>query len=119
MHYLLQGWVAETLRRLNRRWSRSLELGCGTGDGGVLLRPYTSYLVGVDVDPAAVEEAQKRGVYDELHVRDARDWPLQGFDSLFMFEMIEHIPKEDGYRLLEKCGNLTTMLSTPWWMERK
>jgi len=70
MHGFLKNWVSGALQRLGRRWSGSVELGCGTGDGGVLLRPYTNRLIGVDIDPEAVETAKHRGVYDEVHVGD-------------------------------------------------
>lgn len=115
MHDFLKGWIADALKRIGRKWNRSVEFGCGTGDGGLLLRQYTNWLVGVDTNPKAVEAAKARGVYDEVHIADARTWPLEGYDSVFAFEFIEHIPKAHGYMLLRRIGDRFVMLSTPLW----
>ena len=42
------------------------DLGCGTGQVGVLLRPSAHRLVGVDLSPGMLAKASQRGVYDEL-----------------------------------------------------
>ncbi|HTJ06115.1 MAG TPA: tetratricopeptide repeat protein [Caldimonas sp.] len=52
-----------------RRFASTLDLGCGTGLLGPLLRPLSDHLVGVDLSPAMLAEAETRGVYDAL-VRD-------------------------------------------------
>jgi predicted TPR repeat methyltransferase len=43
-----------------------LELGCGTGLTGVMLRPLAQRLTGVDLSPGMLERARERGVYDAL-----------------------------------------------------
>ena len=43
-----------------------LDLGCGTGLCGPLLRERTTRLVGVDLSPKMLSMAQTRGCYDEL-----------------------------------------------------
>ena len=43
-----------------------LDLGCGTGLCGQLLRPYAGRLMGVDLSPEMIRVAQKRGIYDQL-----------------------------------------------------
>jgi predicted TPR repeat methyltransferase len=47
-----------------------LDIGCGTGLCGVLLRPMATSLTGVDLSPAMIEQSRKRNVYDQLHVGD-------------------------------------------------
>lgn len=47
-----------------------LDLGCGTGLCGPLLRPMAGTLAGVDLSPAMVERAKARGVYDRLEAAD-------------------------------------------------
>jgi predicted TPR repeat methyltransferase len=47
-----------------------LDLGCGTGLCGLLLRWKASKLHGVDLSPAMIEQARTRGVYDYLEVGD-------------------------------------------------
>jgi predicted TPR repeat methyltransferase len=43
-----------------------LDVGCGTGLCGPLLRPHASRLVGVDLSPGMLGKARLRAVYDEL-----------------------------------------------------
>jgi len=44
-----------------------LDIGCGTGLMGALLRPGSRRLTGVDLSRRMLEKAQARRVYDELH----------------------------------------------------
>jgi predicted TPR repeat methyltransferase len=50
------------------RWSRCVDLGCGTGLMGPLLRQHTAHLSGVDLSQGMVAKARERGCYDELGV---------------------------------------------------
>lgn len=52
-------------------FGRALDLGCGTGLCGPLLRPYVSHLAGVDLAPRMVALAARSGAYDALAVGDA------------------------------------------------
>ena len=47
-----------------------LDLGCGTGLCGPLLRPYAQTLAGVDLSPQMLEQARRRELYDELACGD-------------------------------------------------
>lgn len=53
-----------------RRFRRVLDLGCGTGLAGVVLRPVADRLAGCDLSPAMLDRARRRGLYDELACRD-------------------------------------------------
>ena len=53
----------------SRRFASALDLGCGTGLLGPLLRPFCDRLVGLDLSPAMLAQAAARGDYDLL-VRD-------------------------------------------------
>jgi predicted TPR repeat methyltransferase len=48
------------------RYGTALDLGCGTGLCGPLVRPITDRLDGVDLSRRMLERAQRLGVYDEL-----------------------------------------------------
>lgn len=50
-----------------------LDLGCGTGLCGPLLRPIARTLAGVDLSPAMIDKARQRGVYDQLEAKDILD----------------------------------------------
>lgn len=47
-----------------------LDLGCGTGLCGVLVRPYASRLVGVDLAEEMLKRAETREVYDRLELAE-------------------------------------------------
>ncbi|MRD49417.1 tetratricopeptide repeat protein [Caenimonas koreensis DSM 17982] len=62
--------LAAGLARAGRRFECALDLGCGTGLCGVLLRESVRHLDGVDLSPNMVRQAQARGVYDEVTEAD-------------------------------------------------
>jgi predicted TPR repeat methyltransferase len=49
-----------------RRFRSTLDLGCGTGLCGRLIRPHTKELVGVDLSQPMLDKAALLGVYDAL-----------------------------------------------------
>lgn len=49
-----------------RRWAHALDLGCGTGLWGRLVRPQCDRLSGVDLAPRMIEVAGQLGIYDQL-----------------------------------------------------
>ena len=50
-----------------------LDLGCGTGLCGQLLKPIAGQLVGIDLSAAMIDKAKERGIYDRLIVGDILD----------------------------------------------
>ena len=48
-----------------------LDIGCGTGLAGALVRPLAKRLDGVDLSPAMLEKARAKSVYDGLDQADA------------------------------------------------
>jgi len=58
--------LLELVGASGERHKRALDLGCGTGLAGPLLRPGRARLVGVDLSPRMLAKAAERGVYDEL-----------------------------------------------------
>jgi predicted TPR repeat methyltransferase len=55
----------------------TLELGCGTGLCGPLLRPMAATLTGVDISPAMIEKARARDVYDRLEAGELLEFLRQ------------------------------------------
>ena len=47
-----------------------LDLGCGTGLGAAPFRPVVDRLVGVDLSPAMVAQAEAKAIYDQLAAAD-------------------------------------------------
>jgi predicted TPR repeat methyltransferase len=56
------------------RWRSALDLGCGTGLCGPLLRPRADRLEGVDLSAAMVERARESGFYDEVAQADIAEF---------------------------------------------
>ena len=57
-----------------------IDLGCGTGLCGPLIRPYARSLIGVDLSAGMLDKARERGVYDELRQQDVAAG-LAGFEA--------------------------------------
>lgn len=65
LHYRVPEALVQGLPR--ERFGSALDLGCGTGLVGRLLRPRVQQLVGVDLSAGMLEQARRQGGYDELH----------------------------------------------------
>lgn len=61
--------VIETVADTQSHW-RCLDLGCGTGLMGQLIKPYCDTLIGIDISEHMLAEAKKKAVYDELKHQD-------------------------------------------------
>lgn len=75
--------VVDMMRaRATPPWRSVLDLGCGTGLVGHLVRDACTHLVGVDLSARMVEQARRRGVYDEVVHAELGAWlatqPPQG-----------------------------------------
>jgi predicted TPR repeat methyltransferase len=85
-----------------------LDAGCGTGLCGPLLRPWATWLAGVDLSPAMVDLARKRSGYDALVVEElttylaARPaaWDLiVSADTLVYFGALEEVIRAAAHAL--------------------
>jgi predicted TPR repeat methyltransferase len=68
-----------------------LELGCGTGLFGQLLRPRALRLVGVDLSPEMVAIAAERDLYDQVEVAEITRWLddcRETFDLIIACDML-------------------------------
>jgi SAM-dependent methyltransferase len=85
--------------------SNVLEVGCGDGFGGRIVRQSVEKLTGVDFDPMFIEDGKKitsdRWPID-LHVHDILDGPFQGsFDGIYSLDVMEHITAEREQEYIE------------------
>ncbi|GAX73246.1 hypothetical protein CEUSTIGMA_g700.t1 [Chlamydomonas eustigma] len=65
------------LRGHTAHWDLAVDLGCGTGLMGPLLRSHVTILEGVDLSSAMVEKARERGCYDRLAVTELAEYLSQ------------------------------------------
>lgn len=77
LHYTVPNELAKLLHHLMPHSSlttpshpltvtRTLDLGCGTGLSGVVLKELSDHLTGVDLSVNMLNEAKRKGIYDEL-----------------------------------------------------
>ena len=109
------------------KWMREtdhvLEVGCGDGFGCNFFSRHVAQVDGLDLDPAAVSECARRYsrpnlrffVEDIVHPRSRLE-PV--YDTVVSFEMIEHVGREDGSRMVANIASLLKdrgmlVLSTP------
>lgn len=90
----------------HRRFAHALDLGCGTGLCGALLRPIAARLTGVDLSAQMLEKARALGVYDALVQADAVDFLAAGeerFDVVVAADVFIYVGVLDEvFRLLAR-----------------
>jgi predicted TPR repeat methyltransferase len=84
LHYRGHRVLVEMLQRATtgRRVQRALDLGCGTGLCGPLLKAFAAHVDGVDLSAQMLARAQARQVYDQLVTADITEH-LQGTDARY------------------------------------
>jgi len=79
-----------------------LDVGCGSTSLVWMLEP--ERLVGIDGYEPAVDEARRLGSHHEVVLGDIRDlsrsFRNEMFDACLAFDVIEHLPKEEGFELI-------------------
>lgn len=106
------------LRTTLRNCERILDVGCGKSSPVRFI--HNARVVGLDGFAPAIKEAQTLGTHDEYFVGDVRNlrqlFPAKSFDASVSLDVIEHLPKEDGWRLLddmEKISGRAVIIFTP------
>lgn len=95
-----------------------LDVGCGYGKYGVLLREYldpTPQVHGVEMWVPYVGDHRLAGIYDMLMVGDALELPadkLAQYDMVMMGDVIEHMEKDAALQFLSRCTGWV-VIATP------
>jgi len=92
-----------------------LDVGCGFGEWGFLIRTRKSgfpYMVGVDVWRLHLERLCRLEVYDELIQVELPHIPFKekSIDVSLACEILEHLPKSAGYQLLRELERVSRRL---------
>ncbi len=75
-----------------------LDLGCGTGLGAVLYRPFAKHLTGVDISEKMLEKADEKKLYNCLEVFDIlQPWAFpKKFDLIYSADVFVYFGSLDG-----------------------
>ena len=91
-----------------------LEIGCSTGYGSQFLPNDIKYL-GLDYDPVIIQVAQEQQWNENISFvsADINTYPLQQYDTIIAFELIEHL--DNGLEIAQKLKNhcKRLLLTTP------
>lgn len=90
---------------------RILEIGCGP-DSALQYLAGTREIEGLDVHEPWLLKAKERGILTNYHLANALEidtlfQPGQ-FDAIVALDLIEHLEKPDGYRLIEKMSAIAS-----------
>jgi len=86
---LVQPYLAEKMN--------VLDLGCGTGLGAQLYRPFAGRLTGVDVSSKMLEKAEEKKIYNRLEIFDIlQNWDFpQKFDLIYSSDVFVYFGNLD------------------------
>jgi predicted TPR repeat methyltransferase len=97
LEYKTPELLFELVRPYLSQEMKVLDLGCGTGLGSQLYRPFAKILIGVDVSSKMLEKAAEKKIYDRLKVFDMlQDWEFsQKFDLIYSSDVFVYFGKLD------------------------
>jgi 2-polyprenyl-3-methyl-5-hydroxy-6-metoxy-1,4-benzoquinol methylase len=115
-----ENWISDTFAKIRHTLDASfaprtgLDFGCGVGRLLVPLARRLEYVVGVDVSPAMLKEAQQNCVnygfsnYDLILGDVALSRVTTQFDIVTSFIVFQHIPFEHGIKTFQRLVDLVT-----------
>jgi SAM-dependent methyltransferase len=97
-----------------------LDVGCGTGRAGAIIKRHRRhiFMVGVDVFMPYLQNCRENNIYNTLIYCDARRLPFREktFDVAICREVIEHLEHQEGQELIEKLEQIAqrqVIVTTP------
>jgi SAM-dependent methyltransferase len=99
------------IRRISKRITSILDLGCGNGVLGYLIRTKfrnNILVVGLDISIKALYQAKKLNAYNDLILADIEHLPfrIKSFDSIISVQVLEHLDRSIAQRILKVCEDL-------------
>ena len=93
-----------------------LDLGCGPNSPIQYCSVY--YSVGAELFEPYLKESRKAGIHNEYILLDIRkiEFKPKSFDCVLGLEILEHLTKEEGYKLIKKMESVAKrkcIISTP------
>ncbi len=117
-------WICGLLK--NRHITKVLDLGCGSGFWGFILRTYAASdasIIGVDISSDSLKRLKNLGIYDELILGDVTSLDLDDtFDAILAIEFFHQLDdKETFLRAIEEklAKNGLLIISGPSTLETR
>jgi SAM-dependent methyltransferase len=103
---LLGDWFYyDAIRRELKNATSVLDVGCGV-ESPLSLVKKTFYSVGIDKFKPSIQISKKKKIHDRYLLMDVKNidkkFKKKSFDVVISLDLIEHISKKDGFRLLKK-----------------
>jgi SAM-dependent methyltransferase len=96
-----------------------LDVGCGARSPLAKI-PKHFYSVGIDIFKPSIEASKKNKIHDKYVLSDVmsinKHYKKKSFDAVVALDLIEHIPKKDGFKLLklmEEIARKKVIVLTP------
>lgn len=87
-----------------------LDLGCGKDSIIGKIKKKLKYTVGIDIFEQDIELSKKKKIHDEYMLLDILDIdskiPSNSFDCVILMDVIEHLEKSDGIKLIQKMEKI-------------
>ncbi len=91
LQYQMPETLYQTIKPLNTKPWNIIELGCGTGLCGAILKSFAHTLIGIDLSPQMLNLATSKNHYDELWLSDIVDLQNQQADCLVAVEVFIYL----------------------------
>ena len=111
--------VINTVKRDMDRQGRSvLDVGCGDGLMGGMLKNKKILSIGADIDIKSLKKGYENATHDGYIMCDVRNLPLQqkSFDTVLAIEVLEHQEKADALKTIktwEQIARRQVIITTP------
>lgn len=107
---------------MDMRPNSIVEVGIGFGKWGVMCKEYLKYWMGVDVRITGIEvfggyANTAYGVYNKVVEKDVMSvlGELEDADLVLAVDVIEHLRRKDGERMLAAIGNRYIVTTPGYW----
>lgn len=117
--FLFRIGMNDIIKNLDKSSNSLLDIGCGNGRPVDFINKQKRFLtVGVDGFLPYLKECKSNRIYDDCILCDIRFLPikLKTFDIILCLQVIEHLSRNDGIRLIREIEEIATrqiVITTP------